>query len=429
MASIVKDPGGRKRILFVGIDGVRRAVRLGKCSMRDAEEFTRKVEALIAARMQGCVINAETARWVADLPEPMHAKLAIVGLVDARIKRTAAALLSVADLCDQYIGERDDVKKSTATVYALTRRNLVDFFGHGKPIGEITAHDGELWRRDLARRGLSEATARKRVSVAKQILSTAVKRRIIPENPFAGLKSTAVANEARRYYVTREEAQKVLDACPDAEWRLIFALARFGGLRTPSETLALRWSDITGDRIVIHSPKTEHHEGKGERVIPLFPELRTPLDEVFQQAKPGTEHVITRYRLGNANLRTQLQRIIKRAGLKPWPKLFQNLRSTRQTELAEIYPLHVVVAWLGNSQLVAAKHYLQVTDEHYGRAIQAAQNPAQSTPTNSGKPRQADRGESDKTLDLQTLAGNCGSLPSAGMRLKGLEPLTFSSVG
>ncbi|MCP4376076.1 MAG: hypothetical protein GY794_07890, partial [bacterium] len=35
------------------------------------------------------------------------------------------------------------------------------------------------------------------------------------------------------------------------------------------------------------------------------------------------------------NLRTQAHRIIKRAGLKPWPKVFQNCRSTRETELVE----------------------------------------------------------------------------------------------
>ena len=64
----------------------------------------------------------------------------------------------------------------------------------------------------------------------------------------------------------------------------------------------------------------------------------------------------------------------RRLGLTPWPKLFQNLRSTRETELAEDYPLHVVVAWIGNSQPVAAKHYLQVTDDHFAQAVQ---NPVQ----------------------------------------------------
>ncbi len=37
--------------------------------------------------------------------------------------------------------------------------------------------------------------------------------------------------------------------------------------------------------------------------------------------------------------------------------------------------MHVVPQWIGNSQLIAAKHYLQVTDEHFERA---AQNAAQS---------------------------------------------------
>ena len=32
-------------------------------------------------------------------------------------------------------------------------------------------------------------------------------------------------------------------------------------------------------RIVVTSPKTEHHPGKATRTIPLFPELRTALGE------------------------------------------------------------------------------------------------------------------------------------------------------
>ena len=44
---------------------------------------------------------------------------------------------------------------------------------------------------------------------------------------------------------------------------LIFALSRFAGLRCPSEHLALRWSDINWERsrMIVQSPKTEHHEG------------------------------------------------------------------------------------------------------------------------------------------------------------------------
>jgi hypothetical protein len=78
--------------------------------------------------------------------------------------------------------------------------------------------------------------------------------------------------------------------------------------------------------------------------------------------------VVTRFRDANVNLRTQFLRVIKRAGLTPWPRLFHNLRASRQTELTDRFPLHVVCKWLGNSAPIADKHYLQVTDAHYADA-------------------------------------------------------------
>ena len=58
----------------------------------------------------------------------------------------------------------------------------------------------------------------------------------------------------------------------------------------------------------------------------------------------------------------------ERAGVASWPKPFQNLRASRETELARAFPLHVVTEWLGNTPQIALKHYLQVTDEDFARA-------------------------------------------------------------
>jgi hypothetical protein len=100
--------------------------------------------------------------------------------------------------------------------------------------------------------------------------------------------------------------------------------------------------------------------------VPLFPELRHHLEAAFRDAPDGALHLVGgRHRSGDVNLRTTLQRAIRLAGLEAWPKLFVNLRSSRETELAERYPLHVVVAWMGNTETVALKHYLRVTDEHF----------------------------------------------------------------
>ncbi len=54
----------------------------------------------------------------------------------------------------------------------------------------------------------------------------------------------------------------------------------------------------------------------------------------------------------------------------------ENLRASRETELAAEYPLHVVCSWIGNSALVAQKHYFKVTDADFERA--AAQGGAES---------------------------------------------------
>ena len=58
--------------------------------------------------------------------------------------------------------------------------------------------------------------------------------------------------------------------------------------------------------------------------------------------------------------------------LTPWPKSFQNLRSSRQTELTARFPLHVVWGWIDNSAPIADKHYLQITDDHYADVVTIA---------------------------------------------------------
>ena len=92
---------------------------------------------------------------------------------------------------------------------------------------------------------------------------------------------------------------------------------------------------------------------------------RTPSIRPSRAAK----YVINRYRGDNQNLRTQFERILRRAGVRAWERLFHNLRGSRETELTEQFPLHVVCGWIGNSALIAARHYLQVTDDHFAKAV------------------------------------------------------------
>lgn len=69
--------------------------------------------------------------------------------------------------------------------------------------------------------------------------------------------------------------------------------------------------------------------------VQIFPELLPILDAAAADSENDlvmNRRLIVGYGV-DANLSTQIHRILERARLKPWPKTFVNLRSTRRTEL------------------------------------------------------------------------------------------------
>jgi len=429
MASISHEKAtGLRTIQVVGTDGKRHSIRLGKVNAKQAESAKLFVEDLATCRVSGSSPKTATAEWLAGLPDKTRNRVERAGLTGPRQRRECPTL---GEWLRIYVEGRRDVKPNTLANYKQARDSLIEFFGKDKHLDEITPGDAEEFRVFLkVERKLAEGTLRRRCKRAKQFFTAAIKKKIIAENPFAGIKCSNYANAERFYFVSIAEAEAVLDSCPDAEWRLIFALCRFGGLRCPSEVLRLRWEDIdwSRSRMTVHASKTEHHEGGGIRQVPIFPELHPHLRDCFENAEPGQVSVVNSHRRLGVNLRTQLTRIIERAGLTPWPKLFQNLRSTRETELAEKYPLHVVCAWIGNSQPVAAKHYLQVTDEHFAKALQNPVHfPVQYA---AARPRtesqQESEGEAEPVI-CGTMRENATPRESGGLHgipPRGLEPLS-----
>jgi Phage integrase SAM-like domain len=233
MASIVDDPNGRKRIQFVAGDGSRKAIRLGKVTTKQAEAFKVKVEALIGAAITGA-LDDEVSRWLVGLDDKMHARLAAVGLVKPR----RFAMMTLGEFVDAYIADRTDAKPRTIINLKAARKELIEFFGPDRPLRDISDGDAdEFWRYllrprkggDAERKALGQNTSRRICGRAKQFFRAAIRKRLVQNNPFADIKSHVQGNPQRDFFVTREMAVKVLNACPDAEWRMIFALSRYGG--------------------------------------------------------------------------------------------------------------------------------------------------------------------------------------------------------
>jgi integrase len=318
VASISAGPNGRRTIQFMAPGGKRKSIRLGKVSKRIAEEVRVKVEALLAAAAAGLSWDAETAKWVGGLAPALHDRLAAAGLVP---RRQAAACVKLREFLESYAASRTDAKPGTVTTMRTGARRLVAFFGGDRDLRGITQGDADELAIWLLREGYAAATVGRTVKWARQFFRAALRKKLIPENPFADVKAPGMGNEARKFFVDRATAQKILDACPDAEWRLVFALSRYGGLRCPSEHYELGWADVDWDRgrFRVTSPKTEHHEGKEERWVPIFPELRPYLEEAFGQAAEGAAHVLNRYRDASRNqlLRKHFLGILRRAGVSP----------------------------------------------------------------------------------------------------------------
>lgn len=373
MASTYRDKKGRWRIeFFVPESPKRQTLRLGPVTQRVADDIKRKIEHIVASRKAGLNPDEATERWLAHLPGHLRQRLLELKVVKDSGRRVRSTL---SGFIDDYFAARTDLKPGTLSNLRAARALLERHFSATREMDSITTGEAQPFRAWLEKEGLAENTIRGVCRKARQFFRAALDHRLIRENPFGGMrKLTDLASpKSRQFYVTRALTEKVLAICPDDEWRLIFALARYGGLRCPSELVPLTWDDIDWKKgqFLVHCKKTEGHEKRETRWVPLFPELRPFLEACYRAKDRHPTKVFKRVQCTKANLRTQMIRILKKAGIKVWPKLFQNLRSSRESELMKVHGVELACEWIGNTPAVATKHYLQITDEDYAQALDA----------------------------------------------------------
>ncbi len=173
-----------------------------------------------------------------------------------------------------------------------------------------------------------------------------------------------------------------------------------------------------------HCARPREPEGRRPcAVIPLFPLLRPYLETAFEHAEEGSMFVLPlEYRQRahgpngwvNANLRTTFEKIIRRAGVDPWPRLWHSLRASCESDLAQTFPLATVTKWLGNTPSVALRHYVDPTESAFERAAtwvpeggaksgaQPAQNAAQQVPAANSKESQEGSANADGVASYAT---------------------------
>lgn len=226
MASCTKDDRGHWRIRFYCNEGKRRTIRLGKVSKSLATSVVGYVQKLNAAKCSNTAPDPAVAIWTAELSPVLRKRLATAGLIQLQPEElepevAEAAAITLATWLDQYLHDRPDLKESTIRKLNSARTHLVKFFGAERTLESITIGDADGFRAYLHRAGQSENTIRRYCGIAKQFFRAALRRKLIAENVFADQVAAVRGNPDKFHFVSREDAAKILRACPDIQWRMI----------------------------------------------------------------------------------------------------------------------------------------------------------------------------------------------------------------
>lgn len=371
MSSLFRRENG-KFTIQVSHNRRRHSIRLNVSGKSQAKEIQRHVDRICDSIAAGVSADVASLSWVSRQSPEMRNRLAKIGLIDRR-----QLLITVGDLLDSLRESNQSLEQKTARNYEWAFVYLERFFGRDGRLASITPGDADdfarsLRNQDLKRgdgsRKLSPSSVSTLLSSAKIVFNRAVKTESIFRNPFADIKTPTPRNESNFFFVDRETYDAVfenLDSGFPTEHKLTFAFARWGGVRAPSETRSLEWDyvDFDNQKIRIWGQKT-----KKFRSIPIFPEMVEPL-EAMRGETFDRQFVFPATRAHSKSFFYEaLSAAIKKAGLKLWPRLVQNLRATRSNEIEREFGAKIEAAWIGHDSKIAAENYFSVSDSDFAKA-------------------------------------------------------------
>ncbi len=295
-------------------------------------------------------------------------------------RRDAARAPELEVFLDQYLTSRlSELAEGTLALHRHTKRCLVAYFGAYRRLDSVTRLDARGFKTALANGELVEvmrknrtpspATVDQHIRHARTMFNHALADDLILFNPFDRLASTKHV-PGDWHYVAMDEFAKLYAAAGSPAWRLLLVLARFAALRR-GEALHLRWNDVDwqASRLRVVSHGKWKVKDKDSRIVPICPELHAILLTSFDGAQEGQRYVIPPGSLNVKNLWRDFGVVAKRAEVERYAKPIHTLRKSCLTDWAGKYPMHVVKAWAGHSDVrTTDEFYLQVPDSEYERA-------------------------------------------------------------
>jgi integrase len=195
-----------------------------------------------------------------------RAVAAAVAAWETELRGTAPTAVgaTVADLLTLWLEAKQfDWQPTSARDYARRARDISAAIGSVRLL-DLDPFRIDAWLADMRRGGVGEGAIRSRVSALRSAISWGISRRMLRSNPVSEAKPK-LRNNRRTARPEPEQVVALIAAAGEEEQRAALALrlAAVTGARA-GEVVALRFDDVTGDRLRIGR---QRHSLGGEALI------------------------------------------------------------------------------------------------------------------------------------------------------------------
>lgn len=272
--------------------------------------------------------------------------------------------ISISGILTSYLADRRDAQKPGADRIGYAHMPLRRFWGE-RPPEAITDAETRQYQRARAAEKIANTTIRTELQALRAAMNWAVAKKIINEAPPITLPGRSAP---RARWLTRDEADRLLEACVAPHVRLFILIALHTASRRTA-ILTLTWDrvDMEAKRIDFRDP-AQQVTRKRRSQVPINDTLFAALLEARERATTqwviewaGGPVVSTRHAIDRAAERAKIEGVT--------PHVFRHTAATWMAQAG--VPLWDIAGMLGNTMQMIDDTYGHHSPSHLSRAASA----------------------------------------------------------